>query len=206
MCMLIRALGFLCLMLLCSCATMNESECRNADWKIIGLEDGSRGKELSHIAQHRKACTRYNIVPNLQQYQYGYKLGLQNFCTPAKGFQIGQRGGTYTGICPQELEQGFLAGYQQGREIAILRDKIKHIKSVITAKEEDFNKLNKMIINKEKLIISSETSELRRAKLLDDIKEIQVDIDDLETEIWSLKKKKTVKIHKLKYLIAQSPF
>ena len=48
-----------------SCATMSESECEEADWEIIGLEDGAQGHPLSHIGQHRKACAEYGVKPDL---------------------------------------------------------------------------------------------------------------------------------------------
>lgn len=35
-------------MLASGCATLNESECQNADWYVIGLADGSKGRRLSH--------------------------------------------------------------------------------------------------------------------------------------------------------------
>jgi hypothetical protein len=43
------------------CATLSESECEAADWRIIGLEDGAAGKPISQIGKHRKACAEYGV-------------------------------------------------------------------------------------------------------------------------------------------------
>ncbi len=38
----------------------------------------------------------------------GYQAGLQDFCTPARGFQYGRQGGYYQNNCPPTLEPGFM--------------------------------------------------------------------------------------------------
>lgn len=201
-----RSFAYIFILLFCGCATMNKSECLNADWNIIGLEDGAKGREISYIAQHRKACAEYNTRPDLKQYEAGYYLGIQKFCTPAKGFQLGHRGEKYTGVCPQELEKNFLTGYHQGQDIYILKGEVSRIKALIKSKREHLAELDDLVIFKEDLIISSKTSERKRAQLLDDIKSIQTEIGYLEEEILSLKKRRAMKTHKLKFLMAQSPY
>ena len=49
-------LVFALLAFLFSCATMNQSECVNENWKIVGMEDGAKGRALSYLSNHRKAC------------------------------------------------------------------------------------------------------------------------------------------------------
>ena len=54
------------------CATLNESECQSANWEIIGLEDGSKGRNTSYIGEHREACSEYRIAPDLTSYIKGH--------------------------------------------------------------------------------------------------------------------------------------
>ncbi|MCK4622008.1 MAG: DUF2799 domain-containing protein [Desulfuromonadales bacterium] len=171
------------ILLFCGCATLNKSECFNADGEMIGLEDGAKGREISYISRHRKACAEYNIRPNLQQYETGYDLGIQKFCTSAKGFQLGQKGEEYAGVCPPKLEKEFLAGYQLGQQIYTLKNMIGRAKSLIKSKEKHLAELNDKVKNKERLIISSKISELKRAHLLDEVKSIQTEIDHMNAEI-----------------------
>jgi uncharacterized protein DUF2799 len=56
------------LMVFSGCATMKKEECLTADWYNIGFEDGTRGYKVSRITNHRKACSKYEIAPNLDFY------------------------------------------------------------------------------------------------------------------------------------------
>ena len=106
-----------CLLTLSACATLNESECKTADWQTIGLEDGSRGLPVSTVGRHRKACSEYGIKPNLEAYRRGHATGVVSFCTPRNGFIQGKAGHSHYDVCPPDLRSGFLAGYEDGREL-----------------------------------------------------------------------------------------
>ncbi len=49
-----------------SCATMSESECLYADWYAIGLEDGAKGRHVSHVGKRRKACADAGVMPDMR--------------------------------------------------------------------------------------------------------------------------------------------
>ena len=46
----------LALLLLASCATLSEEECRAADWYQIGVNDGAEGRATDYVESHRRAC------------------------------------------------------------------------------------------------------------------------------------------------------
>ena len=165
------------------CATMNQSECLNANWRMIGLEDGSNGRELSHIGNHRKACAEFNISPDLEQYQLGHTQGLRQYCTYNKGFQQGSHGNTYKSICPPDLVGDFRFGHQRGREVYALSLELNRTQSSIKEIHELLEELTAEALSKEDLIISRKTREADRALLLVDIKEIQTEIGRLEVEL-----------------------
>lgn len=61
---LIRIISFFALVVLVSsCASLSKDECVNADWRLIGYEDGSNGAGRVRIGQHRKACADHGVVP-----------------------------------------------------------------------------------------------------------------------------------------------
>ena len=91
------------------CATLNKDECRTADWRAIGYEDGSRGYHPSRIGQHREACAEYGVRPDMDAYRSGHAEGVRVYCKPHTGYRLGLRGTSYNDICPADLEEHFLA-------------------------------------------------------------------------------------------------
>lgn len=181
---------FLCTLLISGCATMNEDECVTADWYSIGLEDGAAGQHITRLGAHREACAKYGITPHGESYQAGYNEGLNTFCRQSNGFQKGKSGYNYTGICPEHLEEQFLVGYEAGHHLFDLNQKINHSKQLIDQKKYDIKRLKKSTRDKEKLLISDDTSSEDRAALLASLKEQQQSIGSLETEIIELEKRK----------------
>ncbi|MDQ7048499.1 MAG: DUF2799 domain-containing protein [Enterobacterales bacterium] len=99
------------------CATLNESECKTANWEIIGLEDGSQGRPTSYIGEHRQACAEYKVAPDLDAYLKGHTAGLRQFCTNDKGYQQAINGQANKQICPSDLAPNFNAGYKRGLKV-----------------------------------------------------------------------------------------
>lgn len=77
---------------LAGCASMSESECRVADWGRVGFADGARGDSESRLAAYTEDCGKIGITPNATAYRQGWDTGIVQFCTPANGWQEGQRG------------------------------------------------------------------------------------------------------------------
>jgi hypothetical protein len=169
---------------------MNQSECQNANWQMIGLEDGSKGYSLAYIGNHRKACAEFNISPDLEQYQSGHAQGLRQYCTYLKGFQLGSSGTAFNSICPPDLEDDFQLGHQRGLEIHALNLEFKKTQASIKELNEHLDVLTADVAAKENLIISRKTRERERALLLLEVKEIQTEIGRLEVEAELLEQQK----------------
>ncbi len=175
------------------CASLNESECRTADWHMIGYEDGARGQSTSRIGEHRSACADYGVVPDYLAYKAGHAEGVHEYCTPENGFTLGKGGGHYNRICPGNLEHGFLDGFELGREHYAITSMINQYRSTINGSHSRIKKLQKKVRNKESVIISDETTEKRRGELLAQIKEHQQEIGELKSKILEMEKLKAVK-------------
>jgi outer membrane murein-binding lipoprotein Lpp len=172
--------------LVSGCATLNKSECREADWQTIGLEDAAKGHPLTYIGNHRKACAEYGVKPDLDQYRAGHQVGLARFCTPDNGFKQGRAGRGYNNVCPVELEGQFLAGYDTGRELHELKSEIDHkLRDAQTAKTEKAQ-LEKKLQNIENLLVSGVMSAHDRKTLLDEFKDMQTRHATLEVHITDL--------------------
>ena len=185
---------------------MNESECRNADWRMIGLEDGVNGKLTSYIGKHRTACAKHDIVPDIVTYQQGYSEGVKQYCTEVKGFEVGKKGTNYNGVCPPESEMFFLEGYHFGLKLHTVNKKIKKLSSAINSKQKQVEKIKKEVIKKEKLLISDKSTEVQRSSILTEIKELQEKIGRLEAEILEKEKQKAVTKAKISKLNRNNPY
>ncbi len=176
----------LVLLLLAGCATLNESECRNADWRIIGLEDGSRGRLESYIGSHRSACAKYNVSPDLSAYQGGRYEGLLQYCTERNGFALGRTGSSYNGVCPPHLEDAFKTAYLLGQDINRTGKRIGSLQNAISTKQKKIEKIKATKVEREQLLIYGDLTPTDRYNLLAEIKGLDSSIEPLEEEIYDL--------------------
>lgn len=178
--------AFICLgiaLLLGGCATMDKTECQNADWQTIGLEDGAAGRQLSYVGNHRRACAEYGVKPNLDAYRAGHAQGARQFCTPTNGFRQGRAGRNYSGICPADLEGGFLAAHATGRQLHDLSSEIDHLQREARQMDEDRAELAERSNNIETVLVAGGLSTIDRKSLLDEYRQLQADIALLDADI-----------------------
>lgn len=171
---------------LTGCATMDKSECLNADWHMIGMEDGSRGYPLTQIGKHRKACSDYNITPVLRDYEDGYAVGIGQYCTENNGFRLGKSGGSYNGVCPPEVEAGFLIGYDAGKRLHATNVAVSKAAAAVKTNKDQLEKLKDDIKAKEALLVSSKTTEVARIRLLEEIRADEKKLQELEANTATL--------------------
>jgi hypothetical protein len=177
---------------LAGCATLNEQECLTGDWYTIGYEDGAKGRTVDRIGKYRKSCADYDISPDLQAYQAGREEGLQEFCQPQNGFNLGQRGGGYSGVCSVDLELDFVAAYDAGRHLYELRAAVSSASRQINHKKRELDKLEKELGYAEAALINDDTSSEERARLLAETKDMARHQGELESEILHLERDKAV--------------
>lgn len=117
------------------CATLSEGECRQADWRELGREDGRQGYPQSRLQDHREACAKYALAPAERDYLEGRNEGLPHYCRAENGYRVGRSGGYYHGVCPAQDEPAFLALYERGREIHDVVEELSRLQSRIDAQE-----------------------------------------------------------------------
>ncbi len=94
------ALGIGAFLVLASCASLSEDQCRAGDWFAIGQNDGAQGRSLSHFTNHARACNEYGIAPNQTQWVAGREAGLPLYCTAENAYSVGRSGRTLNNVCP----------------------------------------------------------------------------------------------------------
>ncbi len=156
-----------------NCATLNQDECRTADWRSIGFEDGSRGYSSQRIADHRQACAEYGITPILDWYLEGHQKGVRQYCVPSNGFALGRRGGSYNNLCPSDLEVSFLDAFNQGRKVKALESELADMDREFHRLEDELEALKADIDKNEAMIVSDATSPNLRRELLEQNKKLE---------------------------------
>ena len=177
-------------LLLMGCATMNKSQCYNADWHMIGMEDGMKGRLIDYIGKHRVACAKYNVTPDLEEYRQGRAEGLEQFCTRSNGFNTGLSGYGYNGVCPAQLAEPFLEGFAQGQDLYFRYNAIQKVSSQIQSEHRRIEKIDNEISEKKQKLLSDKASKSDRALLLREIEDLQDKTRDVEKNIRRLKSSK----------------
>jgi hypothetical protein len=174
------------LLALAGCSTMSQNECATADWRTVGYEDGVNGYPGDRIGQHRKACAKYGVAPNLSLYQQGREQGLLEFCQPANGYRVGAQGRSYAGVCPVSLEPAFAAAFASGHQLYVLQSRVSNADSQIEYKRAELDRLERGIAAKAVQVTSTTSSAQDRADALVDTEQSAERIGRLKAEIKQL--------------------
>lgn len=177
---------------LSGCATMSADECMTSDWHAIGFEDGARGYTADQLGNRRKACAKHGITPDFEAYQAGRAQGLRQYCQPSRGFSVGSSGSRYNGVCPADLEPGFIDAYNSGHQLYTLRSRVNGATGQINAKEHELEDTNEKVRAAEARLISPETTMEDRVLVLADLKDLSERTGQLEAEIAELIEERAV--------------
>ena len=179
----------LAVLYLTGCAAMNEQACLATDWRSVGFEDGVAGVSAGNIGSYRQACTKHGVSPDLVAYRAGHDDGVRLYCRAANGFEVGRRGRHYQGVCPADLEAGFLAAYADGRELYELESALRSVENQIASRHRRLIELRDGLVSASAEIIADETTEDRRGELLVSMaamtkEQVRIanEIEDLEIE------------------------
>lgn len=165
------------------CATMSEQECLVSDWQSVGYEDGVSGQAGDTIGRYRKACAKHGVAPDLAAYQAGREAGLREFCQPENGFDLGSRGGTYRGVCPEDLADDFVVAYRSGKHLHDLEANVRSLNSRINAKRQRINSIDEHLADITATLLADETTSEERLRLLAETKNLAQERGQLEAEI-----------------------
>lgn len=171
---------------LSGCASMSADECVTSDWRGIGFDDGARGYTAGRLSQHRKACAKHGVSPDLQAYQEGRADGLREYCQPQRGFNLGAGGGQYNGVCAIDLEADFLDAFRSGSQLHTMRSNVNSTNHQINAKRHELDDIAASMRVAEAGLIAAETTIQDRILLLADLKDFAERTGRLESEIEAL--------------------
>jgi hypothetical protein len=164
---MIRLLPLL-LLTLAGCATLNEDECRTADWQELGRKDGRAGYSQSRLADHHEACGKHGVKPDERRYAEGRKEGLRSYCVLSNAVREGLDGRRYEGVCAAAIDRDF-------------RD-LNEAAYRVHAKRKEIDSIDSQIVTLENELRNKKTSDKRRYQIRDEIRELDRKRDRLRDE------------------------
>ncbi len=184
------------------CSSLSKQECLNADWFMIGLEDGSAGRSLETIGAHRKSCAKINVTPDLASYERGHDKGRVSYCTLANGFRLGDGGGQYNGICRGLAEGEFLQAFEAGKfryEVRTELDELQRHINRITKRIDDLD--SDAALHEHRIVSAASTPDSRSSDLAT-IRELEEERNRLLIDIENARASSTILENELIQLIA----
>lgn len=155
-----------------------------------GFEESGRGKKSN------QACA------SSANYTQGYTKGLKKYCVYDKGYSEGLSNRYYQKICPPSLEERFLQGYDLGKRVYTLQKQEKDLLDDLDAVLDKQAKNDRTIddikgrltydraltpTQKNSLWERLETYRVIRSELDIDQREIEDELDDVRSELRSIK-------------------
>ncbi|MCU7805303.1 MAG: DUF2799 domain-containing protein [Candidatus Thiodiazotropha sp. (ex Lucinoma borealis)] len=171
---------------LSGCASMDKEECQIADWQTIGYEDGAKGRALSYLGNHRKACSDYGISPDMEHYEQGRLAGLHEYCTPSNGFELGKSGQKFNTVCKPPLAEDFKLAWSQGFEVHDALSQLRNSERTLKQYQKKAATLHEQIEDAEAELVSDGISSKKRKALLAEIKDLNAELEDAESELLEL--------------------
>lgn len=168
--------------LLTACAGMSEQACLATDWTTIGFEDGAAGRPEGSIGRYRQMCGKHGIAPDLASYRAGHAEGVETYCRPGNGFEVGRRGSLYQNVCPAALEPEFVAAYDSGRRLHELESALREVDTRIARNEREQESIKQELTSIAAAMVSSETTAEERVRLVARTAEIGERHGELEAE------------------------
>ncbi|MDY6946956.1 MAG: DUF2799 domain-containing protein [Pseudomonadota bacterium] len=183
---MLRAVAAIALLALSGCASISRDECLTVDWRTVGFEDGVAGYSGDRIGDHRKACAKHGVTPDLAAYQDGREQGLREYCVPVNGFRLGSQGGGYNGICPADLDPAFADAYESGRQLHTLQSRLSNVSYELDSRRRELRGAESDIVTRSAVAISSEATVEERAQAVLDVKHLGERVGRLKSEIRQL--------------------
>lgn len=177
-------------LLLSGCATMNEDECRSADWYSVGFEDGAHGRPINYIGNHREACAEYGIRPQADRYQDGWNKGIRRYCTPRNGYQAGMRGHSRGAQCPADLAWEFNAAYQYGHRIYLLNRELSAIEHDMRAAQNELDQVKHELAKIEEQLMGGGRSDREHDRQNARLRQLYRQEADIEAQLAALDREK----------------
>ena len=167
----------------CAGSGMEKAECRNADWRAIGFEDGAQGRSPEYFGQRRKACAEHGVTAKFDAYLAGRDEGLGHYCRPQNGYRLGSQGYGYAGVCPAALEGAFLAAHGDGYGLYQRLAKVRNLGSRLDTSRQRSREIEYLLAEKTAQLISPLVPAVQRVAIGIELKQLTEERVEIERSI-----------------------
>lgn len=192
---------------LSGCAGLSRNQCLASDWETIGYRDGMRGSASTTLLRHQDACMKHGIKADRTAYMAGWADGVERYCQAANAFHLGERGASFSNVCPSHLEQDFHSAYLQGRQLYVAGAEIASIERAIEDREYRLREVKSEIAAIAGDVIDHESSTAERATSLLGVRDLLEEQGNLQRELVDLAAELALKkdhLEHLRHSIAQA--
>jgi len=191
----IVATGILLVLGACSSTAMNKAECKTADWRAVGYEDGARGRSADAFGARRKACAEHGVAANFDAYLGGHGEGPAMFCRPQNGYRLGSNGYRYSGACPAHLEDGFRTAHADGYGLYERRRARDGIARELQRSKRRSSQIEHLLVEKTAQLASPMLMPAQRASIAVEIKQLAEEKASMNQHIRQLEYDHSVASH-----------
>ncbi len=101
-------------------------KCSQLNWFEKGRQDGMQGQPSNNWTMKANECETMEKT-QITDYMDGWNHGLSLYCTKDHGFVVAKSGMAYQRICPENYEEDFLKGYQEGLQVYLIEKETAQI-------------------------------------------------------------------------------
>lgn len=101
-------------------------KCTELNWFEKGRQDGMQGQPSNNWTMKSAECDTMTKT-QITDYMDGWNHGLSLYCTKDHGFSVAKAGITYKRTCPENYEEDFLKGYQEGLQVYLIEKETAQI-------------------------------------------------------------------------------
>jgi hypothetical protein len=174
------------------CSGMSEQACVTADWRTVGFEDGTLGRSAANIGSYRNACAEHGVAPNLDEYRAGHAEGVEIYCRDSNGFAVGHSGAVYQGVCPADLEAGFVSEYNAGRRLYELESALRNVDARIASNYRAQENIKQELTSIAASMVAADTTTEQRVAMVTRSADLGRRYGELTTEIRELERDRAV--------------
>ena len=172
---------------LAGCASLSADECQQADWRLIGFNDGSVGRPVSRLSEHRKACSKVGVVPEMDTYLAGHREGALRYCTAANGYALGAQGGLDAGVCQDHDGNGFAAALAAGRQLHAVRVPVARLTAELNEHDKRLGEIDADIEHLRRDIVDRGYTASARSGYLGEIDALQAEASEIVSRMDQLR-------------------